>query len=908
MNKTPAQSPKTEEVNTWHLLNVERVASYFSVDLNTGLNKLQVQNAFEKYGINELQDSHNRGPVLIFFRQFVDFMIMVLIAAAVIAGLVGELTDTIAILVILLLNATIGAVLEYRAEKSIAALKRLSPLSARVLRQGDWYDLPANKLVPGDIVELNSGAIIPADIRLWETGDLEVDESILTGESETVSKNTKPLTDPLLPLGDRRNMTYRGTTVSRGRATGIVVSTGMASELGQIANLLSRAESGRTPLQLRLGIFSQRLAWIILGICTLIFCIGLLQGESAVLMFLTAVSLAVAAVPEALPAVITISLALGAGKMARQHALVRRLPAVESLGSITYICADKTGTLTENRMRLEQVWTVSETKDCLYPAGDGQSLWRNLGRALALNNELGQQVDTSADAPALQGDPTEVALFAAAQRAGYHKAELLKKLPQLSVLAFTSERQCMTTLHRDGENTVAYIKGSPERVLAHCKSQYTAKGEQAIELDLLLSQAETLANTGYRILAVAYRQFDIALQTNNITSDFATSNNSARGSVLKEVETELTFLAFVCLIDPPRAEAASAVSDCLTAGITPVMITGDHPGTALAIANRLNITDQHNKEVLTGATLKNLSESDFLSKVKKVRVYARMSPEQKISIVKALQKLGEFVAMTGDGVNDAPALKIATIGVAMGGKGSDVAREASDIVLLDDNFATIVSAVKEGRRIFDNIRKFINYTMSSNAGEIWTLLLAPFFGLPLPLLPIQILWINLVTDGLPGLALAAEKHEADIMRRPPRPPDETLFSKGIWQHILWIGLLIGGLSIIGQAWAYQNGSPHWQTMVFSVLTFSQLFHALAIRSDRVSICSLGLMSNPFLLGVVASSFGLHLCVIYVPVFQTIFHTTALPPTELAVCMALSMVVLLAVELEKWLVRNHRLYS
>ena len=897
MKKTSTVKNDQQE---WHLLNQHKVESYFSLEVDKGLSDKQVLKAVDRYGENELLDTRKKGPVLIFLRQFADFMIVVLMLAAVVSGLIGELVDSIAILVILFLNAGIGTFLEYRAEKSVEALKRISPLSSRVLRQGNWISLPARDLVPGDLVELSAGSLVPADIRLLETGDLEVDESVLTGESQTVSKSTELLldlsdvSDAQIPLGDRNNMAYRGTTVSRGRALGIVVATGMNTELGQIADLLRGAEGRRTPLQIRLSIFGRRLALVVLGICALIFVAGLLRGESLALMFFTSVSLAVAAIPEALPAVVTVALALGAGKMIRHHALVRQLPAVESLGSVTYICSDKTGTLTENKMHLEKVWTVSETAGQLYGTDQTLPVWQHLGRALALNNEIGTHAVTSSQP--LQGDPTEVALVEAAEKAGYQKLELLKEYPQLGVLAFTSERQCMTTLHRLDDHTIAYVKGSPERILTLCQSQLSAEGEQALDSEGLQAEAETLAEAGYRVLALAYREFDTVLTKDEINADG------------HQVEKNMTFLGFVGLIDPPRAEAADAIKDCLTAGITPVMITGDHPGTAKAIAKRLNIINQHDGAVMTGAELKKLTENEFISRVKAVRVYARMSPEQKITIVNALQQQGEFVAMTGDGVNDAPALKSATIGVSMGEKGTDVAREASDIVLLDDNFATIVDAVKEGRRIFDNIRKFINYTMSSNAGEIWTILLAPFLGLPLPLLPIQILWINLVTDGLPGLALTKEKHEVDIMKRPPRPPDETVFSRGVWQHIVWIGFLIGGLSILSQAWAYHNGSPHWQTMVFTVLTFSQLVHSLVIRSDRESLWSQGLMSNPYLLGVVLLSVALQLCVIYLPSLQAIFHTSALPPKELAVCFALSMVVLLAVEIEKYLVRRWGLYG
>ena len=889
MDKDPLQS----NILKPYLLTAQEVASQFEVDVKTGLNDQQVQKAFSLYGANEIEDWKSKGPLLIFLRQFADFMILILILAAVISGVVGEPADTIAIFVILILNASIGAFLEYRAEKAAAALKRMSPMTVQVLREGQWINTAARNLVPGDVLELMAGSLVPADIRLLETGDLEVDESVLTGESQTVGKNTETLSADDISLGDRFNMAYRGTVISRGRALGIVVATGMKTELGQIASLLGGTQEVRAPLQVRLSIFGRRLALIVLAICAVIFLFGLWRGESMSLMFLTAVSLAVAAIPEALPAVITVALALGAGRMIRQNALVRRLPAVESLGSVTYICADKTGTLTENRMRLEKIQTVSELADGFQTLNDSSPVKKHLGQALSLNNELGEQNQNSVE---LQGDPTEVALFEAAETAGFKKQRLLKTLPLTGVLAFTSERQCMTTLHQSDDHTLAYLKGSPEKVLSLCSSQFSEQGEQNLNANTLLKEADSLAEKGYRVLAVAYREFEKLLDKETIEQDSS------------QIESNMTFLALVALIDPPREEAADAVRDCLTAGITPVMITGDHPGTARAIAKRLHILDQDQQNVLTGADLIKLGEDEFLEQVKSIRVYARMSPEQKITIVNALQQQGEYVAMTGDGVNDAPALKSATIGVAMGKKGTDVAREASDIVLLDDNFATIVSAVKEGRRIFDNIRKFINYTMSSNAGEIWTIFLAPFFGLPLPLLPIQILWINLVTDGLPGLALGAEKHEADIMKRPPRPPGETVFAKGVWQHILWIGLLIGGLSIASQAWAFHNGSPHWQTMVFTVLTLSQLVHAMVIRSDRESIWQQGFLSNPSLLGVVLLSVALQMAVIYLPALQTVFHTTALPLEDLALCLALPLVVLVAVEIEKYLVRHHGLYG
>jgi len=590
-------------------------------------------------------------------------------------------------------------------------------------------------------------------------------------------------------------------------------------------------------------------------------------------MFLTAVSLAVAAIPEALPAVVTISLAFGARRLIRHNALVRNLPAVETLGSVSYICADKTGTLTQNRMTAERFVVADEQRDALPGPGGGGS-WDELGIALALNNDV-----TEIDGKPV-GEPTELALFTAAAAAGFDKAALEQDHERIAVIAFDSERKRMTTVHRTEHGTVAYIKGAPEQVLERC-----------IDAEKTLAEADMMAHQGYRVLAYAVRKFDRPPET--ITAD--------------AIEQKLTFLGLVALIDPPRPEVPQAVADCLTASITPVMITGDHPGTAAAIARRLEILDDA-EAVMTGSELAALSDTDFARQVASIRVYARVSPEQKLRIVKALQEQGGFVAMTGDGVNDAPALKRASIGVAMGQKGTDVAREAADMVLLDDDFATIVHAVRAGRHIFDNIRKFIKDTMSSNSGEIWTLFLAPFLGLPIPLLPIHILWINLVTDGLPGLAFSAEPAEPGIMRRAPRPPNESIFAHGMWQHILWVGLFVGGLSILSQAWAIARGVEYWQTIVFTVLTVSQLFHSLAVRSEQASLFTIGLFSNLPMLGAVVLTVLLQLAVIYLPAFNSIFHTQPLPLADLAACLALSSLVLIAVEAEKWLVRRGLLYK
>ncbi|MDY6941491.1 MAG: cation-translocating P-type ATPase [Pseudomonadota bacterium] len=878
-------SEKTTKNHPWHTRGVEAVQQHWQVDPATGLPSARVEERLQEFGSNEIRETGGRGPVRILLSQFADFMIMVLIAAAVVSGLVGEPEDTIAIVVIVLLNAIIGAAQEYRAERAVAALKRLAAPEARVMRDGSWQTLPAVGLVPGDIVEMVAGDVVPADIRLFESGDLEVDESALTGESQTVGKRVETLSTADLPVGDRRNMTYKGTVVTRGRARGLVVATAMQTELGRVATLLGGAAGGRTPLQQRLAVFGRRLAIAVLGICVVIFVTGVLRGESATLMFLTAVSLAVAAIPEALPAVVTVALAFGAAKMVRRQALVRRLPAVETLGSVTYICADKTGTLTENRMRTEMLWSEGEQRGELPESVADVGRWTHFGRAMALNSEI-----EAGQSGEIVGDPTEVALFEAAKLAHYDKAALLEMFPQVAVLAFDSDRQMMTTIHRVDDHFVAYTKGAPEQIVGRCRDRLADSGPQPLDAEGILAQAESMADQGYRVLAYAQRLF----------------NDQPSELISESVEGQLSFLGLVGLIDPPREGVAQAVQDCLTAGITPVMITGDHPGTARAIAHRLGIMD-HDGEVMTGAELAKLTPEEFTQRVTHVQVYARMSPEQKIAIVDALESQGEYVAMTGDGVNDAPALKRAAIGVAMGQKGTDVAREAAEMVLLDDNFTTIVTAVREGRRIFDNIRKFIKYTMTSNSGEIWTLFLAPFLGLPIPLLPIQILWINLVTDGLPGLALAAEPQERGIMRRPPRSPNETVFAYGIWQHIIWVGLLIGVLSIGSQAWAYHSGSPQWQTVVFTVLTFSQLVHVLVIRSERDSLITLGLFSNPSLLGAVLLTVGLQLSVIYIPALNEIFHTAPLTLTELAVCFTLPLVIFVAVEAEKWFVRNKGLY-
>lgn len=865
-----------------HLHPTEAGAQAHGVNPDAGLHADEAQRRTTTHGANELAASQDRPWWRLLADQFKDFMVLVLLGAAVISGLVGEVTDTLVILVIVVLNAVIGFVQAWRADQAMAALRQLAAAHATVLRGGMVQVLPATELVPGDIVLLEAGNQIPADLRLIEIAQLQVDESALTGESVTVAKQTEALVaEDVGALGDRTNMAFKGTTATHGRARGLVVATGMRTELGKVATLLDTGDRS-TPLQLRLAAFGKRLAMAVLGICLVIFVVGVLRGEAPLLMALTAISLAVAAIPEALPAVVTVLLALGARRMVAVHALVRRLPSVETLGSVTTICSDKTGTLTQNRMHAELLlahgvrWVPG---DSLPSPAHAEAL-----RAAALCNDATLQAKNEEGPSGTQwlGDPTETALVLAAHAGGLDKAQLDAASPRVQEQPFDSDRKRMTTFHRVAEGFVAYTKGAPESVLPRCTAHWTPEGAAALDTAQVLATAQQLAAQGLRVLALARRSHARLPDTNDIDA----------------VENQLELLGLIALIDPPRPEAQAAVRDCISAGITPVMITGDHPATARAIAHRLGIVRSADAPVLTGADLATLDDAALRAKVEQVQVYARVDPAQKIRIVEALQAQGHFVAMTGDGVNDAPALKRADIGVAMGQGGTDVAREASSLVLLDDNFATIVAAVREGRRIYDNIRKFVRYAMTGNSGEIWTIFLAPLLLLPIPLLPIHILWVNLVTDGLPGLALAAEPAERGIMQRPPRAPRESLFAHGMWQHILCVGLLIGGLCLAVQAWALHTGHAHWQTMVFTVLTLAQMAHVIAIRSESEPIWRLGLWSNRPLLGAVLLTFALQLVTIYVPWLTPIFRTEPLSLVELALCIGAALVVLVVVEIEK----------
>jgi Ca2+-transporting ATPase len=873
----------------WHQKTFEDVIE----ELNSssgGISPEEAEKRLKEYGPNELTEKKKKTPFVMFLDQFKDFMIIVLIAAAILSGFLGELSDTIAIIIIVALNAVIGFVQEYRAEKAMAALKKMASPSATVIRNGMPLTIAATGIVPGDLVNLEAGGIIPADLRLTESAQLKVEEAALTGESIPVDKHVSALHDEHLPIGDRKNMVYKGTFVTYGRGTGIAAATGMNTELGKIATMLQEEDEVKTPLQKRLASFGQKLAIAVIAICAVVFGIGVLRGEEPLLMLLTAISLAVAAIPEALPAVITISLALGAKKLVRQNALIRKLPAVETLGSVTYICSDKTGTLTLNKMTAEEIYAngkLSVTKEIpeispliLIEKPDPHSL---LFLALALSNDA--QSDASGN---VIGDPTEVALFNLAKEFNFDKKSLEKDYRRLSEIPFDSDRKCMTTIHAmPNGKFISFTKGAIEALTDRSFQVLTTEGPKSIDSEEFHRVNERMSADGLRVLGIGMRIWS------ELPEDVSVEN----------VEANLIMIGLVGMMDPPREEAKEAVSMCKAAGIRPVMITGDHPLTAKAIARRLGILETDHNTIITGRELEKLSLEEFEERVEHIRVYARVAPEQKLKIVKALQDRGQFVAMTGDGVNDAPALKRADIGVAMGITGTDVSKEAAHMILLDDNFATIVKAVKEGRRIFDNIRKFIKYTMTSNSGEIWTIFLAPFFGLPIPLLPIHILWINLVTDGLPGLALAAEPAEKGVMQRPPRHPKESIFAKGLGAHIVWVGLLMGFASLVTQAWSIKTGLAHWQTMVFTVLCLSQMGHVLAIRSEQESLFTQGLFSNKPLVGAFLLTLGLQMATIYVPFLNPIFRTEPLTLPELAFTLVLSSVVFIAVEIEKFVKRR-----
>ena len=834
-----------------------------------GLDAATARQRLLAYGPNALADGEKKTVGQLLLHQLADVMILVLLVAAVVSGVVGEWKSVYVILAIVVLNALIGFVQEYRADKAMEALQKMAANQAQVLRNGRPIEIAATDLVPGDVAVLEAGDVIPADVRFIETHALKVDESSLTGESTNVEKNPDVLPAGEHPLGDRLNMGYKGTFVTNGRAMAYVVATGMKTELGKIATLIQTDETV-TPLQKRLATLGRYLSVVALLVGALFFGVGWLRGEPLGNLLLVSISLAIAALPEALPALVTVSLALGAERLMKDQALIRKLPAVETLGSVTYICTDKTGTLTLNKMTVEHVYAAP---DFALPVLDNKT---GLLAAMALNNDVSQD-----PAGHWLGDSTEVALVQYAAGKDHARAALESRFPRVGELPFDSERKCMTTLHQTDQGVLCLTKGALSALFDQLDPA------QQAEIPDLRRRVDEWAAKGFRVLGYAGKLLpELPAEVTPAT-----------------VENGLRFIGFAGLIDPPREEARQAVAECKAAGIIAVMITGDHPLTAKAVAEQLGILSAADELVMTGPELTRLDEPAFAAAVEKVRVYARVDPAQKLRIISALQAKHQFVAMTGDGVNDAPALKNADIGVAMGINGTEVAKEAAALILLDDNFATIVHAVRHGRRIFDNILKFIRYILAGSAGEIVALFFAPLFGLPVPLLAIHILWINLITDGLPGLALAYEPSEKNSMQRPPIDPRQTIFANGLGWFIVLVGMLVGGLTIATQAWALRSGIAHWQTMAFTVLCFSQLGLALAIRSQRESCFSIGLLSNKPMLGAVVLTVALHLMIVYIPFFNNIFSTQPLTWAELGSTVAISSLVFWAVELQKLIGRR-----
>ena len=884
----------------WYQLDSTAVLRELATDSVSGLSEVESVRRMAEHGRNELSGSGIRSPWLILWEQLTGLMVIILVVAAVLSALLGDYKDAIAIGAIVVLNTILGFCQEYRAEKAIAALKKLAVPSVKVRRGGKVREIQSTLLVPGDIILLEAGSSVPADSRLWESANLRTQEAALTGESEPIQKLTTSIADADLPLGDRRNMLYMGTFVTAGRGQAIVTETGGRTELGRIAGLIQNVDHEPTPLQRRLDQLGKGLAAAALVLVAAIFVLGFLRGEKLKILFLTVVSIGVAAVPEGLPAVVTIALTLGAQRMLARRVLVRKLTAVETLGSVTVICSDKTGTLTENRMTVAVLQIADESLEIppdFRPVSSERAEFSLLLAGAALCNDALLEPGNSG---ALLGDPTETALVVAASRMGLMKPDLDRALPRIAEAPFSSERKRMTTVHCVpsepgqipfsvvlGGMYLAFTKGAVDSLLDISSTVWVhGKAEPLTEAwrEDLTRRNDALAQRGMRVLGVAFRCLDSAQDLAAVT-----------------LERGLTFVGMIGIIDPPRLDVFSAVEKCKAAGIRPVMITGDHSLTAQYIASQLGITGEG--PVVTGPELDRLSVAELEHLAASAPIYARVSPEHKLKIVQALQTRGGIIAMTGDGVNDAPALKKADIGVAMGITGTDVAKEAADMVLLDDNFAAIVAAVEEGRVIYDNVRKFIRYILATNSGEIWVMLVAPLLGMPLPLLPLQILWMNLVTDGLPALALGVEPAEAELMQRPPHPPDDSIFARGMGRHVIWVGLLMASLSLGAGYWYWCHGDSNWQTVLFTTLTLSQMAHVMAIRSERRSLFQIGLMSNKPLLGAVSLTVVLQLALLYVPLLQAIFKTTALSIRDLALILAIGSVIFFAVELEKWTLRR-----
>jgi len=856
-------------------------------NLKRGLSYRQVEERLESIGPNRLPDNSGHSLFSLFIGQFQDFMVLVLIVAVIISGFLGEYADAIAILSIVILNAIMGFVQEFRAEKSLQALKELSAPKARVLREGEMEEVASEELVPGDIIFIEIGDKIPVDARIIESSTLEVNESSLTGESLPVAKKSCNLTSDVdIAIGDRTNMIHMGTVVTKGRCKAVITETGLDTEMGQIANLLHESEDSTTPLQQRLEDLGKGIVLICLLACAAVVALGVVKGEPLYKMFLSGVSLAVAAIPEGLPAIVTLALAIGVQRMIKRNAIVRKLPAVETLGCATVICSDKTGTLTKNEMTVQKVYSNGRLYHCedeefnekaLVNALEIGAICNNakLKRKGSLNKKFKDTSYRKRSKREVIGEPTEGALILAADDAGIDKEELDNRFSKRIEIPFDSSRKRMSVIVKDNKKYTLYIKGAPDVLLKRC-NRYLENGKTRslgeAKRKEILKENENLANQALRVLAVGYRELSGKLNENN----------------LERYENEIVFVGLIGMIDPPRPEVANAIRLCKQAGIKPKMVTGDHKNTATSIAKRLDLLEVGDK-VITGQDLMKLTDEQLERDIDKISVFARVSPQDKLRIVKILQKKGHIVAMTGDGVNDAPAIKEADIGIAMGQKGTDVTQEASALILADDNFATIVAAVEEGRGIYDNIRKFIRYLLSCNVGEILTMFLSSLLGLPLPLIPIQILWVNLVTDGLPALALGIDPADDDIMDRSPRPKEESIFAGGLKWRICGQGILIGfgTLLVFLFGLRYSKSLETARTMAFTNLVMAQLFFVFSCRSEKYSILQINPFTNIYLLVAVLFSFGMHVMVLYLPIFQSLFKTTLLVKGEWAFVLLVS---------------------
>lgn len=908
----------------WHNKSVDTTLSEFDTSPEKGLSEDEARDRLKQYGSNELVEQKTRSIWMILWEQFTATMVLILIIAAIVSMFLQHWLEAISILAIVILFAILGFAQEYRAEKAMAALKKLAKPLVRVLRGGNLTEINSTDLVPGDVVVIENGNIVPADCRLLESHNLKVQEAALTGESEPVIKQVEELDKEDIPLGDRLSMIYMGTIVTRGRGKAVVTDTGMDTELGSIATMLQEVKSEQTPLQKRLDNVGKILAIAGGIIAFLIALFGVLSGEPIEDMFLVAISVAVAVVPEGLPAVVTVTLAIGARRMLARNALIRKLPAVETLGSVTDICSDKTGTLTQNKMTVTFVATYDDTIniESVKSDMDARTLlekYRSIEPLLlagTLCNDATLSNGESENGSEAIGDPTETAIVVAAKKFNLDKKKLESIVPRINEVPFDSERKRMTTLHimdgvgedqpieffkelnKEDRERVSFTKGSLDGLL-DISSHVLSEGKNVPMNDeikvKLAEKNKEFAQKGIRVLGIAYKSYD-------------------REPDPTSMEENITLLGMVGMIDPPREEVKQAVAKCKSAGIRPIMITGDHPLTANYIAKDLGITTSDN--YLTGSDVEKLSERELRKAVEEISVYARVSPEHKLKIVKALQKQNHVAAMTGDGVNDAPALKQADIGVAMGITGTDVSKEASDMVLRDDNFATIVAAVEEGRVIYDNIRKFVKFSIAGNLGKVLVMILVPLVtmmmpGLGLepitiPLLPLQLLWLNLLTDGLLGVGLGVEPAETMTMQRSPISPKSNIFSEGVGSQILRTGFIIGVISITIGVVAWADEVAHWQTMMFSGIAFAQIWQALATRSFKDSIFQSGLLTNKAMFLMIVLVLALQLAAIYMPFLQIFLTTDPLTLTELLICIGVSSIVLIESEIEKLLARFGRM--